>query len=233
MDLQTNQPNQETEQSSKKTKKIKESKKFKWWQSLLILLLTLVISVSAGYYVSAKYFWSNLDMNRINSQLKYYQDRVDKKPNDPNERVNLGYTYFLKGDNDEAIKQLKLAADLDKKNFNAYLNLSIVYNDEKRYNDALKAAQKAVELSPKDYKGQLQKGIVYRNLKMYKDSLDALNQANQLLPGNTDTIFEIGKVAEAQGHKKDAEKIYKEALSYDPMYKPALKALEQLTGKNK
>ncbi|WP_318507302.1 tetratricopeptide repeat protein [Bacillus sp. T3] len=121
-------------------------------------------------------------MNRINEQLAYYKDKVDAKPNDPALRVNLGYTYFLKGKNDDAIKQLKVALDLDKKNYDAYLNLSIVYNDENRFDDALKAAQKTVEINPRDYKGQLQMGTIYRKLKMYKDSLEALNKANELMP---------------------------------------------------
>ena len=36
-----------------------------------------------------------------------------------------------------------------------------------------------------------------------------------------------------QGKKKEAEKIYKEALSYDPTFKPALDALDRLNSKNK
>lgn len=221
----------EPEVPSKKTKSIK-NKKFKWWQSLSILLLTLVVSVGTGYYVSQKYFWSNMDMKRINEQLSHYKSLVDQNPNDPQNRVNLGYTYFLKDDNDNAIKQLKIALDLDKKNYNAYLNLSIVYNDEKNFDEGLKMAQKAVELNPRDYKGQLQKGTIYREMKMYEDSLEALNQANQLMPGNVDIIFQIGLLAEERGLKKEAADIYKDALTYDPLHKPALEGLDRVASKD-
>lgn len=225
--------NNSTDGSSKNKKKQKEVKRFRWWQAVLILVGTLIVSVGTAYYVSAKYFWSNTDKNRINQQVTYYEKRVDTHPNEPKERINLGYSYFLQGNNDDAIKQFKVALDLDKNNFDAYLNLSIVYDDEGDLNNALVSAQKAVKISPKDYKGQLEKGIILRKLKQYDDALNALNESNTLQPGNTDTIYQIGKVAEAQGHKKDAEKIYKEALGYDPLYKPALEALNQLTGKTK
>jgi tetratricopeptide (TPR) repeat protein len=221
----------EPEAPSKKPKSLK-NKKFKWWQSLTILLLTLVVSVGTGYYVSQKYFWSNMDMNRINEQLHHYKSLVDQNPNDPQHRVNLGYTYFLKNDNDNAIKQLKIAVDLDNKNYNAYLNLSIVYNDEKNFDEGLKMAQKAVELNPRDYKGQLQKGTIYRELKMYEDSLESLNQANQLMPGNVDIIFQIGLLAEERGLKKEAADIYKDALTYEPLYKPALEGLDRVASKD-
>lgn len=222
---------QEPEAPSKKQKNPKNNK-FKWWQSLSILLLTLVVSVGTGYFVSQKYFWSNLDMNRVNEQLAHYKSLVDQNPNDPQNRINLGYTYFVKGENDNAIKQLKIALDLDKKNFDAYLNLSIVYNDQENYNEALKMVQKAVDLAPRDYKGQMQKGIVYREMKMYEDALTALNEANRLMPGNVDIIYQIGLIAEEQGMPNEAADIYKDALSYDPLHKPALEGLDRVASKD-
>jgi tetratricopeptide (TPR) repeat protein len=211
-----------------KGEKDKKSDRFKWWQSLMMLFLTLIVSVGAAYYISDTFLWSKVDENRINEQLKHYKDSVNAEPNNPKHRVNLGYTYFLKGINDEAIKQLKLAIDLDKDNFDAYLNLGIVYNDEERYDDALKMGEKATKLSPRDYKGFLVKGIAFRKLKMYDDSIEALDQANQLMPGNTDIIYEIGLVAENQNAFKEAEDMYKEALNYDPLYKPALEGLDRI-----
>jgi tetratricopeptide (TPR) repeat protein len=221
----------EPEVPSKKPKSLK-NKKFKWWQSLTILLLTLVVSVGTGYYISQKYFWSDIDLNRAQEQLKYYKSLVDQNPNEPQNRINLGYTYFVTGDNDNAIKQLKIALDLDKKSFDAYLNLSIVYNDEKNFDEALKMAQKAVDLAPRDYKGQMQKGIVYREMKMYEDALKSLNEANRLMPGNVDIIYQIGLIAEEQGMSQEAADIYKDALGYDPLHKPSLEGLDRVASKD-
>ncbi|MDR6121604.1 tetratricopeptide (TPR) repeat protein [Bacillus sp. SLBN-46] len=227
-------PNAQEQETTRETKKNKKKKndRFKWWQALLILMLTLGVSITAAYMISDKYLWSDVDQNQLKDRLDHAKVAVEQKPNDSQARVELGYAYFLNDNNDEAIKQLKVALDLDKKDYNAYLNLGIVYNDEQRYDDALRNAIKATDLSPRDYKGHLLKGIAYRNLKMYKEASESLSQADKLMPGNTDIIFESGRVAEAQGKKDAAEEIYKEALSYDPLYKPALEALDRLSSKN-
>ncbi|MDQ6600342.1 tetratricopeptide repeat protein [Bacillus salipaludis] len=222
---------QELEKDKTPNKQVKKSKndKFKWWQTLLILTITLVVAVGASYYVSNKYLWPKYNMNRLKQQLESAKAEADAKPNEPKSHVDLGYAYFLNDNNDEAIKQYKMALDLDKNYFNAYFNLGLVYNEENRLNDSIKMAQKATEISPKDYKGWLLKGMSFRKLKMYKDSIKALNEANRLMPSNTDIIFEVGLVAEDQGDKRNAEEIYKTALNYDPLYKPALDGLKRVS----
>ncbi|WP_160722685.1 tetratricopeptide repeat protein [Bacillus sp. USDA818B3_A] len=224
------QPNAQ-EPSREKAKKAKKDR-VTWWQSLIILAVTLAICLSAGYYVSDKYLWNKKDA-QLDKQLTFYKEQVDEKPNDPKLRIQLGYTYYLKGDDSAAIKQYQTAKSLDKNYFDAYLNLSIVYDKEKRIDDALQMAIKAVKISPRDYKGHLLKGRSYRKLKMYDKATEALQEAYRLKNGNTDVIYEAGLVAEAQGKKKEAEQLFKESLSFDPTYKPALNALDRLNSKNK
>lgn len=225
----TQEPSVISEKENNKKKKIKNDR-FKWWQALLLLLGTLVICLSAGYYISKNYLW-NQGSEEINKQLSYYKEQVDQKPNDTKLRVNLGFTYYLKGDTDKAIEQYNMAKNLDKSYFSAYLNLAIAYDKEGRNDAALQNAIKAVKLSPQDYTGYLLEGRSYRKLKLYKKASDALEDAIRYRPGNTDVLYEVGLVAEAQGNKKEAEKIYKETLSYDPTYKPAIKALDRISSK--
>jgi Tfp pilus assembly protein PilF len=218
------------ESSREIVQKVKRDR-FSWWQSLIIMAVTLVICLTAGYFVSKNFLW-NKSNSEIEKQLTYYKAQADNKPNDSNLRVQLGYTYFLKGDDDNAIKELKTATNLDKKSYSAYLNLAIVYDKEKRNDDALQNAIKAAKLAPQDYKSKLLMGRSYRKLKMYKQATTALQAAIRFKPGNIDSIYETGLVAEDQGKKKDAEQIYKEALSFDPTYKPAQEGLNRLSKKN-
>ncbi|MEH7414366.1 tetratricopeptide repeat protein [Neobacillus drentensis] len=218
-------------QNVRKEKKIKKDM-FTWWQSIIILVATLAICLSAGYYVSDKYLWNKND-EEIIKQIKYKKTLVDQKPNDPGLRVQLGYSYFLKSDDDNAIKEYQTAKSLDKDYYAAYLNLAIVYDKQNRTDDALQMAIKATKLAPQDYKSLLLKGRSYRKLKMYDKAKEALQQAERFKKGNTDVIYETGLVAEDQGRLSDAESIYKETLSYDPTFKPALEALERLKSKKK
>lgn len=213
-----------------KVKKVKKDS-FTKLQSVVLILLTLAISVGGWYGVGKVYFWSDLDMKRVDAQLGYLQQKVQTEPTDPKTRVELGYTYLLKGQNDKAIQELNQALLLDPKSFDAYYNLGLVLLNEERNNEALEKFQKAVDLSPKDFKGHLQKGVAYRNLGMYKEASVSLAQANKLLPGSADIIYETGRVAEAQGQKDAAIEIYKEALSYDPLFKDAVTALERVEKK--
>jgi Tfp pilus assembly protein PilF len=220
--------NPELEQRER-TQKLKEKNKyFTKLKAFILIAATLIVCAGGGYYISDQYLWSSQDQDRIEEQLDYYKSLVDADSNNPEHRVNLGYTYFVKGDNDEAIKQLKMATGLDKKYFGAYFNLGLVYIDEERFNDAIKQAQKAVELGPRNYKAHLLLGMVYRELEMYKEANESLREALTLNKTNTDIITEIGKVEEDQGNFKEAEKYFKEAINYDPLYKPASQGLERI-----
>jgi len=217
-------------QTPSRVKKVRKDS-FTKLQSVVLILLTLVISVGGWYGVGKVYFWSDLDMRRVDAQLGYLQQKVQSEPTDPKTRVELGYTYFLKGKNDQAIQELNQALLLDPKSFDAYYNLGLVMLKKERNNEALENFQKAVDLSPKDFKGHLQKGVAYRSMGMYKEANVSLAQANKLLPGSADIIYETGRVAEAQGQNDAAIEIYKEALSYDPLFKEALTALERVENK--
>jgi len=221
----------EKTETPKETRIKKRNDSFTKLQGILLIIGTLFISLISGYLISDKFIWSNADQSRIEQQVAYYEGLVSKEPNNPEHRVNLGYSYHLVGKSEDAIKQLQTAIDLDKKNVGAYFNLGLVYNDQERYDDALKQSNKVVELAPRDYKGHLLEGMVYRKLKMYDEALVSLQEADKLMPVNNDIIFEMGRVAEDQGNVKDAEELYKKALSYDPLFKPASEALTKLTGK--
>jgi tetratricopeptide (TPR) repeat protein len=220
------------EPANREEKQKQKKDRFTWWQSLIVIVATLIICIAAGYFISTKYLLKN-ENDQLTKQLDYYKAQVDKKPNNANLRVQLGYSYFLTGDDDSAIKELNTAKSLDKNSYGAFLNLSIVYDKENQTDDALQNAIKAEKLSPNDYKPLLLEGRSYRKLKMYKKATEALQKANQFKPDNTDITYEAGLVALDQGKKKDAESIFKQVLSFDPTFKPALDQLDKLQSKNK
>jgi len=221
-------PINEHAEANRDTRRSIKNDRFTKLQGILLIVGTLLVSLTAGYFISDKFLWTDGEDNRLTQQVEYYKSLVSKEPNNTENRVNLGYSYHLVGKEEDAVKQLLLAIDMDKENVSAYFNLGLVYNDQKRYDDALKQSKKVNELAPRDFKGYLLQGMVYRELKMYDDAITSLNEANKLMPANTDIIFEIGRVAEDQGKVKEAEEMYKQALNYDPLFKPASEALNRL-----
>jgi tetratricopeptide (TPR) repeat protein len=221
---------QESSENQQNTaKKIK--KKFTVVQSILLLTATLIFSTGSGYALGQFYFLDSVEMKRINEQLDYYQQRVKINPNSLEDRIVLGYTHYLKGNNNHAVNEFKYVLDQDDQYYDAYYNLGLVYLDEKKYYEALSMFNKTVEIAPKDFKGYVQKGIAYRYLNMYEDAINSLLEATTLAPANADIIYQIGLVAEAQGDYENAIEIYKDALQYDPLFASALEALDRLDKK--
>jgi tetratricopeptide (TPR) repeat protein len=210
----------------------KKPKTFTKKTSFLLLFLTLVFSIGTGYALGHFYFWNDVDMNRVNEQLTYYKEEVRKDPSNLQNRIVLGYTFFLKGDNEKAIKEFDYVLEQDKNYYDAHYNLGLVFLSEERYNEALIEFEKTVNIAPKDYKGHVQMGIAYRGLEEYDKATKALEQANKLAPTNSDIIYQIGMVAEAKGEYSDAIAIYKDALAYDPLYQDAVDALDRLKDKD-
>lgn len=216
-----------TQQVEEKQSK-KSPKTFTILQSILLLILSLAITSGGGIALGNYYFWNDIDMKRVNEQLEFYKERVRIDPSNLENRIILGYTHYLKGDNKDAIREFLYVLGQDENYYDAHYNLGLVYLDEKRYNEALTSFNKTVQIAPKDFKGHVQMGIAYRNLGMYEEAIKALNSANQISRGNADIIYQIGVVAEAMGDYQNAADIYKDALEYDPLYKDAAEALERL-----
>ncbi|WHX99975.1 tetratricopeptide repeat protein [Neobacillus sp. DY30] len=223
---------QPQEVEGKPAKRKKQPKTFTLIQSILLLVLTLVITSGSGYALGHFYFWNEVDMKRVNEQLEYYKEQVRKDPANLENRIILGYTYYLKGDNEDAIKEFEYVLEQDKNYYDAHYNMGLVFIEEERYNEALLAFDKAVKIAPKDFKGHVQLGITYRYMEKYDEAMKSLETANQLSPASTDIIYQIGLVAEAKKDYKMAIDIYKEALSYDPLFEDAVVALDRIKDKD-
>lgn len=204
---------------------------FTFFQASLLIVLALAVSIGGWYAAGKYYFWKDLDVKRISQQVDFLKKKIETEPKNLKHRIDLGYTYYLLEDYDLAVKELNQALEMEDKHYGAYYNLGLVYVKQDRLNDAMEMFQKAIDIAPRDYKAHMQKGIVYRELKMYKEALEALGKADKLMPRSANIIYEIGRVAEAKGDRERAVSIYKEALSYDPLFKDAVKALEGLESK--
>ena len=208
---------------------VKASDRISWKMTIFLLLSTILISLIIGYFISLKFIWKNDNEIKLAERLDKYEALVASDPNDPNYRVELGFTFYLKENYNKAIKQFKTAISLDKEYYPAHLNLAITYFEIGEVENALEEATISKDLAPRDYKSKLIMGRCYRSMKMYDDSKEALIAAQNLASGNVEVIYEIGRLAEDQGEKKKAEEIFREALSYDPNYKEAREALDRVT----
>ncbi len=211
-----------------RTEKTNQNDVFTKKQSILLLSGTLVVSLVIGFIICSQFIWKSVDERNLDVTLKSGIEAVDKSPNDPESRVELGFAYQQAGENKKAMEQFDVAIDLDDNYYPAYLNKAILLEKQEKYSDALEVATEAEQLSPDSYEPKLIKGRCLYALEDYDKAKDILAEAEKLSPGNVEIIYQAGLVAEAQGDKEAAAKIYEEALSYDPTYKEASEALERV-----
>lgn len=208
---------------------VSTEKTFSILQTLAILLLAVAVFAAAGVLIGKNFFWHEaLDQSRIDDQLAFYEAKVKADPRVPENRVNLGYTYYLKDKYNEALKQFQVAVELDPKYYQAYYNMGVVYKDQKRWDDALEVFAKAAKLAPRDYKNLMQMGIIYTEMGKYPDAFKALNAADRENPDSADIIYYIAVAAEKSGNKSGAKDMYQQALNYDPNFQEAKDALNRL-----
>ena len=73
-----------------------------------------------------------------------FQELVQMHPKDSNLHADLGYSYYNRGQWNEAEQQLRKAVTLDKSNKRAWVNLGLTLAQQGRYDESLQASQNAV-----------------------------------------------------------------------------------------
>ncbi|PKM81683.1 MAG: hypothetical protein CVU89_07975 [Firmicutes bacterium HGW-Firmicutes-14] len=203
-------------------------KTFTLLQAVAVILVSATVFVASGFLVGKTFFWKTIEDTRIEQQLAYFKAKAEAEPKVPENRVNLGYTYFLKGEYKQALQHFKVAISIDPKYADAYYNIGLVYNEQNSYDEALEAFSKAAKLAPRDYKHYMMMGVIYNKQGNYQSAISALNRANTEKPGSADVIYQIGIAAEKTGDKEGARELYQTALNYDPKFEEAKEALARL-----
>jgi len=206
----------------------RQVKRFSWPVALILIFGTMAAVWTTGMTVGNAYFWSGVDIQRLKDQAAYYQQVVMENPNDPQQRVNLGFTYFQLGRDEEALDTYNAALGIDPKFYPAYLNKGYLLVEVGNYDAALEAFQECVKINPTDYRAHLNQGIAFYHLGMYEQALDSISTAQQLNAGGAEIHYYAGKIYEAQNDVQAAIEAYNNALKFDPSYEKAQEALMAL-----
>ncbi len=192
---------------------------------VLASVLFAVIGISAGKF----FFWNNYDKtSKIEREFVANQERVKADPNNPLNHVQLGWSYFLKGDNERAIGEYKKALAIDPKNYNAQYNMGLAYLQNQQYDRAVTCLKDAIQIVPNAFGPHLNLGISYVKLEKYEDALKELSLAYKSNPGSPETFYWKGTAYEKQGKLDLAFNEYETAINFDPNYKTAKEAYERL-----
>ncbi|MDF2535638.1 MAG: hypothetical protein K0R18_1797 [Bacillales bacterium] len=209
----------------------KEGNNFSLKTFIFLLISTLLAGMMVIYILNQTILKTGVSA-KIVAQVEFYEDKVDKKPNDPNMRVQLGKSYLLNKEADKAINQFNRALDIEKNYYSAVLNLAIAYQTLNDDTSAIKYGKQAILISKYEIDSYLVIAHSYKKTKNYKMALESLLKANSLSPNSADILVELGEIAEEMGNKTAAKGYYDKALSFDPSNKKVQKAVTRLSKDN-
>lgn len=113
---------------------------------------------------------------------KHFQEAARAAPNDPGILTQLATSLMASGNDEEAMKALSRAVDLDAKEIGPVVTLVNTLMRSKRYPDALKVADKHVAELPNDATAHNLRGIVLINMGNDAEARKSFTQALTLKP---------------------------------------------------
>ena len=134
---------------------------------------------------------------------------------------NRGAAYGMSGMQEQSIRDITDALQLDPKNKNAYANRSIAYLNTGQYEKALGDYQAYLKFEPNNSNFWYESGMVQRLMKRNEDAVKSLDRALQLNPKLDIAYIERAR-AKAQagnlsGARQDYQKAQQMGLKLEPM----------------
>ena len=90
-------------------------------------------------------------MKNYPAAINYFEAAIKLKPDYFDAHWELGLVHCARGDNNEAIKNLKAALELNDKSLRGYLDLADIYVRQKNYEEASKVWFRAADKLPLEY----------------------------------------------------------------------------------
>jgi len=132
--------------------------------------------------------------------------------------VTLGMIHEETGLHDEAVKEFRLALELDPADISAYRKLADAYIAQGRFLLAELTYQKAIELNPHNCVSYGYLGAFYRDQGRYEDAAAQFHRAVQVNPMYAKGFGSLGGVYFLLGRRQDAEQMYLRSLEIRPSW---------------
>ncbi len=172
--------------------------------SFIILFLYGVKTVSRSYeWRNEEKFWKKAILNTPGSARLYLQ---------------LGNTYFGKGEYEQAQDEYKKAISLDMGFYEPYYNSGLVLMKKKDYKGAIPFFLQTLKAKPDSSFARYNLGICHLEQKKYTQALEDFKKVKKLNRGNLKAYNNLGVVYKRMGMTEEAIAEFKEAIRLKPDY---------------
>ncbi len=145
-----------------------------------------------------------------------WSDTVEKSPDNPRARLNLGSSFSAEGRLEAALREFKAALRLDPQSAITVYNIGNVYLRMERFEEATKHYTQAIELDPDYGMAHYGLGCVLISMGRIEDSLAHFERAKELVPNNPTVLHSFASSLAHIGRLEEAMEHYDQVISLKP-----------------
>ncbi|MBL8917799.1 MAG: tetratricopeptide repeat protein [Myxococcaceae bacterium] len=144
-----------------------------------------------------------------------YQEAIALEPDYPDAHLSLGLAHADGGRLDEAMKELRVAIDLDPSDPVARHELASLLMDLDDYRNAITHLKEVTRLDPKLFEAWLDLGICYAQKGFYAEAERAYDKAAELEKGDVLLLYNQAALYALWGRPADALSLLTRAVAAD------------------
>lgn len=145
-----------------------------------------------------------------------YRQHLKEFPNDPSALHFLGLLRTHQGRNEEAVKLMVAALEIDPEYVDAWSNLSVAYLKERDFERSEFCARKAIEIAPQFANAWANLGMTLRARNASEEALVAWGRALELQPGMRNIAISYGHLLYRLDRLPEALEFYARWQASDP-----------------
>ena len=181
------------------------------YKEAIKILSELVVKLNpdnaeAWYYLGASYY-NDRQVEKGKETKKSILKAIELNPND-NNYYWLGRLCYFSYDDDEGIKYISKAIELNPNNYDNYYWLGELYYDKEEYKEALQSFLKTYELNPEKIECLERLTELYSKNGEHDKAIEYLLKAIELNPDEPDNYWELGWLYEKNNQKEEAFKSF-------------------------
>jgi protein O-mannosyl-transferase len=147
-----------------------------------------------------------------NSEVTIWQDTVEKRPNTPRARYNLGVVLVQQGRLPEAIEQYEQALRIKPHYAEVHYNLGVALVQQGRLPEAIGHYEQALQIKPDFTDAHDNLGIALMDEGRLPEAIGQYEQSLRIKPDDAEAHYNLGIALMGQGRLSEAIEHYEQAL---------------------
>jgi tetratricopeptide (TPR) repeat protein len=172
--------------------------------------------------------WSVSWLTRVLVAVAILAGGCSQERNQSIEHANRGVDLFRQQLYPQAVREFKLATDLDPRNEKAFYSLAMAYVEMKNWDLCADSLNKAIQIAPKNALYQYQLGHAYIEQKRLDLAQAALEKAISIDEKLYKAHYRLGWVYDVQDKPQEADKHYRLAIAGNPRFALSFDSMAKL-----